>query len=235
MSCPSYVRRFVSTLSEGQVFTTRDCLILGKRANVDKALQKLVKTKAIVRLARGVFIRCIGTIKLPSMHEMAKIKAKAFGKNLRIHGKDTAAMQGLMPDENEEHTFYVDGSTSSFQYRGCKINLKRCSRKRMTIEDTRAGLAIRALWAVGRRNVNYSLVEKISHFWHSNNIEKQAIYHSKAWMPSWLGDFFPPTTYLGPQPRWTTDIPPALQVKSDTAQLYQPFSDSGPFDYPLGA
>ncbi len=61
MSCPSFVRRFISTLPANQVFTTRECLNLGTRACVDKALQKLVKTGFILRqLTGGVFVRRFG-------------------------------------------------------------------------------------------------------------------------------------------------------------------------------
>jgi hypothetical protein len=154
---------------------------------------------------------------------MAQIKAKAFGKELRIHGKDTAAQQGLTPEANEETTFFVDGSSSSFVYRRRRIHLKKCSKKMMTMQDSKAGLAIRALRCVGIKAFDYSFIEKIAHFWHSNNQEKEKIYRSKPWMPAWLGDFFPPYTYLGPQPNWAQTVAQSPQVNCDRAAVYIPF------------
>ncbi len=223
MSCPSNVLRFISILPAGQVFTTRECLNLGTRACVDKALQKLVKTGYILRLTGGVFVRRFGLVKLPTMLEMAKIKAKAFGKELRIHGTDTAAEHKLTPQGNQEPTFYVDGSTSSFSYQGCRIHLKKCGRKSMRMEDSRAGLAIRALWSMGEENVDQFLINKIAHLWQSNRDEKQKIFLSKAWMPAWLGDFFPPSTYLGPQPNWANVRPNNQIVSAGLSVFYRPF------------
>ncbi len=225
MSCPSYINRFISLLPDGQVFTTRECLNLGVRASVDKALQKFVKTGFIVRLTRGVFVRSFGLTKLPTILEIATIKAKSFGKDLRIHGQDTAAEHKLTPQGNQEHTYYVDGSTSSFWYRGRRILMKKCSRKSMRMEDSNAGLAIRALWSMRKENVDLLLINKISRLWQSSREEKQKIMLSKAWMPAWLGDFFPPGSYLGPNPNWSSVEPSAPIVRSDTGVFYRPFPD----------
>ena len=223
MSCRSFIQRYISTLPEGQVFTTRDCLVYGTRATVDKALQRFVRLEQIIRLARGVFVRNIGNIKIPTMLEMAIIKAKAFGKELRIHGMDTASIHKLVEAGNQEPTYYVDGSTSSFAYQGRQIHLKKASKKRMMMSDSNAGRAIRALWAIGRKAIRWSHLDKISHLWHSNNEEKQKIYLAKAWMPAWLGDFFPPTRYLGPEPNWLKASAPCPGVRCNPEGSYVPF------------
>jgi hypothetical protein len=227
MSCQSYVQRFISILPPGQAFATRECLNLGTRACVDKALQKLVKTRYLLRLTPGVFVRTFGLVKLPTVLEIAKIKAKAFGKELRIHGTDTAAEHNLAAQANQEPTFYVDGSTSSFRYQGQRIHLKKCSRKSMRMEDSKAGLAIRALWSLGKDVVNDWHINKVLHLWQSSREEKQKIMLSKAWMPAWLGDFFPPTTYLGPNPNWATVQPSSPIVRDAHGAIYIPFPHIG--------
>jgi len=199
MYCASYIHRFISMLDDGQVFTTRDCLIFGTRDCVDKALQKLVKANFITRLARGVFARFSGAKNLPSFREIAIIKARAFGKELRVHGLDTAANNNLIKAGNEQPTYYVDGSSSSFVYfdKG-RIHLKKASKKRVKMTDSKAGLAIRALWVIGKKEITHEHISKISHYWHSSREEMQKILLSKAWMPAWLGDKFQPTAAYGP-------------------------------------
>ncbi len=156
---------------------------------------------------------------------VAKIKAKAFGKDLRIHGKDTAAEHNLTAQANQEHTYYVDGSTSSFWYQGRRIHLKKCSGKMMRMEDSRAGLAIRALWSMRKQYVDEFLINKISHLWQSSREEKQKILLSKAWMPAWLGDFFPANLVsLGlKSANWNTGRPSNSIVREVQGAFYKPF------------
>jgi hypothetical protein len=184
-------------MKEGQIFTTRDCLIYGKRSNVDNTLFRLVRLGVIKRLTRGVFTRRTSNIAYPSTFEMATIKAQAFGKKLLSHGADTAAKYKLLPKANEEPTFYVDGSSSRFSYRGQYINLKKASKKCMHMPDDHAGLAIRALWHIGKDQVLQQGVTKLGCLW-DTRAEKEKIYRAKAWMPSWLGDHFLSNQYVGP-------------------------------------
>ena len=90
-SCLSYIRRHVSNLLDGQIFTTRDCLKYGTRQNVDNALYRCVKERWIIRISRGVFTRYSSKFEFPSFAEIARIKAEAFGKKLLAHGADLAA------------------------------------------------------------------------------------------------------------------------------------------------
>jgi hypothetical protein len=195
-SCLSFIRRHISFMKEGQIFTTRDCLIYGKRSNVDTALFKCVRAGFIKRLTRGVFTRWTGKSTYPSAMEMAKIKAKAFGKELLIHGADTAAKYNLIAKANKNPTFFVDGSTSRFLYRGTYVYLKKACKKRMHMPDDKAGLAIRALWHLGDRKPQKA-IKKLECLLNTR-AEKEKIYKGKAWMPAWLGDHFLTEQYVGP-------------------------------------
>ncbi|MBS2010925.1 MAG: hypothetical protein JST01_27990 [Cyanobacteria bacterium SZAS TMP-1] len=191
------LRRHINCMLPGQIFTTREMLIYGPRSVVDHFLYRNVRDGLLVRLARGVFTRNIGVVRFPSPAEIAEIKARAFGKELRKHGADSGAQLGLVNAGNAHPTFYVDGSSSSFRYGSRTITLKRAARKRMRLADDRAGLFIRALWYCGRKNVNADLVEKLMGSW-GHWTERKTIYSSKAWMPSWLGDLFLTERNFGP-------------------------------------
>ncbi len=195
-SCMSFIRRHISFMKKNEVFTTGDCLVYGKRSNVDNALFQCVRSGLIVRLARGVFTRRSCDIYYPSAIEMAKIKALRFGKELLIHGADVAARFKMQPHGNCEPTFYVDGSTSRFIYRGTVIHLKKACKKRMHMPDDRAGLAIRALWHKGKKYVAQHGIHAVASLW-DMRVEKDKIYRAKAWMPAWLGDHFLTSQYMG--------------------------------------
>lgn len=194
----SFIRRHFSSLPSGQMVVTKELLIHGSRANVDKALQNLVKAKFIRRLARGVFARYVGVPQWPTVREIAEVKAKAFGRQVRVHGHDTAARHNLGRPANDAPTYLIDGASSSFAFFGGRIFFKKASKKKMAMPDTGAGLAIRALWSIGRENLDRTHIQRISHLWHSRREEKERILYSKAWMPAWLGDLFLVDRYLGP-------------------------------------
>ena len=178
-SCLSFIRRHISNMKDGQIFTTRDCLIYGKRSNVDHALFKCVRSGIIVRLTRGVFTRFTSDLQLPSFFEIATIKAKAFGKEILTHGADTAAKYQMIAKGNEEPTFYVDGSSSCFLYHGSYIHLKKASKKRMHMPDDKAGLAIRALWHMGKEKMFQHFIDKVAILWNTR-AERDKIYRGKA-------------------------------------------------------
>ena len=196
-SCRSYILRHISNMKDGEVFTTRDCLKYGKRSIVDSVLFKLVKDETIYRLARGVFTRWTGNFNFPTFFQMAVIKAKAFGKKLLVHGADTAAKYKLIPKGNEDPTYYVDGSSSAFLYRGQYIQLKKACKKRLQLPDDKAGLALRAIWHMGKDKVDELVLQKIASLW-SPRAEIEKIYRGKAWMTGWIGDLFQTESYFGP-------------------------------------
>jgi hypothetical protein len=155
-----YIKRFLHKCNEGQLFTTREVLQYGTRAAVDQALQRLVKEGIIIRLARGVFIKYYIGFKWPSVFEVATAKAKAFQKQIIISGKDAAKALKVIPTtnqqgnnqyENSQNVVYsTDGSTSAFHYKDTKIIFKATSARQMSLGESRLGLAIRAIWYVGK-------------------------------------------------------------------------------------
>src|ERR1700691_4404370 len=101
----SVIRRHIAGLGEGRAFSTRDLLSYGRRAAVDQALYRMVKNGDIIRLARGVFCKWSLKAKLPSMQQVIETKARAFGRQLFVHGADAAQKLGLIEDGNGEITF----------------------------------------------------------------------------------------------------------------------------------
>jgi len=196
-SCLSYVRRHISNLVDGQIFTTRDCLKYGTRQNVDNALYKCVKDGLIIRIVPGVFTRRSSNFEFPSYLEIARIKACAFGKKLLDHGADLAAKLRLPTIANQDPVFYVNGSSSKFQYRGVTIFLTKASNKRMRLRDDNVGQALRALWHAGKDVVTNRLIDKAVTFI-TFRANKEKVILNKAWLPSWLADHFQVNHYIGP-------------------------------------
>lgn len=92
LSTTSYIRRHISGLPARAIFPTRSLLVYGRRATVDKSLSRLAAKGKIVRVTRGLYMKCSAEEKhpLPSIEEVARIKARAFGREIFAHGSTVA-------------------------------------------------------------------------------------------------------------------------------------------------
>ena len=196
----SFIHRHLSTLAEGELITTRDLLHAGPRREVDHAVAKCIKQGWIVRVARGVFVRTISTFILPTLEAVAEIKARSFGRDIRINGSITATKQGLTPfqDDREVHSFYIDGSSSSFIFlEQTEVHFRKASKKILRLVDEGPGLAVRAIMSLGSQTFKLSHLEKLKPLW--NNRDGRALLaRSRQWMHAWLSDLFQSNKYCGP-------------------------------------
>ena len=152
MQASANIRKFINILPEGAIFCTRQLLNFGTRSAVDQCLCRLVKNGYIRRLAWGLFMRGLPDFQQPCVLAVATEKAKAFGKQLVVDGADAASFIGLATHGNQEPTYAIGGRSSSFKYNGARIYFKGISARRMALGNRPIGLAIRALWQLGKRN-----------------------------------------------------------------------------------
>ena len=89
----------------------------------DQALSRLVKCGILIRVTRGVFIKESSI--MPSAMEVARAKARAFGKEIARHGADLAKELGLTQVVSQVQKFAVNGRSSSFLFRGNQNLLER--------------------------------------------------------------------------------------------------------------
>jgi len=191
------VKRHILKLPVGEPFATRDLLSYGKRDTIDKALQRMVKKGWIIRLARGVFIRSAmdgSKCKLPSLVQIAQTKARAFGKELFIDGRNGAQALQLVPKRGEDQTsFIASGCSTSFkctapEHKERRIYFKSVRPGAIKLADGKAGQVIRAFMHIGAREFNYDIWNKVrSKLYRSQFDElKDAI----KWMPMWMSDVY---------------------------------------------
>jgi hypothetical protein len=198
MTTISYIRRLLNRMAPGEMVTTRDCLNFGRRAAVDQALHRLVKTGFIKRLASGLFLKLSvaehisqDASLIPSMTEIVKAKAKAFHRKIFVHGEH--ARERLQPPQRnggeqvkEVFVFATDGATTSFKVLGKRVFLKRYALRKVALGDSRNALAIRALWWCGRDALTPAVVHDV--FMALNSEERRLLRGQCAMMPSWMSD-----------------------------------------------
>jgi hypothetical protein len=189
MYTTSKIKRLISRLEPGALFTTRDCLCFGLRAAVDQALARLVKAQWIQRLARGVFLKPSPRTREVSPLEIARAKAASFRKCIVEHAADIALRLGLIGSGNQKPTFSTSGRSSSFRFGSIVIHFKGTSHRKIDLGDTPAGSAMRALWHLGIDGCTFDVVSEVTRRF--NHIDRQEVRQSWALLPAWLTGCFP--------------------------------------------
>jgi hypothetical protein len=188
MSATSFIRRMIYSLPEGGAFTTRDCLNYGRRAAVDQAISRSVKKGLIRLLARGVFVKDPYHEHKFTLIEIAMLKAKSFGHRITKHASTIASELGLKAEASRECIFASDGRTSKFRVGDKLIYLKEACPRKMKLHETKTERTLRALWGMGRREVNpYVIQHAARHFMRE---DREEILNHMRWIPSWLCDSF---------------------------------------------
>jgi Family of unknown function (DUF6088) len=184
------VRRFVQFWTDGKIFTTRDCLMLGPRGAVDRALTRLVNAGIIFRLARGVFVKDTTFKRKYSNYDIAKAKAEAFGRRI-LHAPrpllDPYSSESRERRNEEETLFFIDGRSSQFRIGDKLVQFKQTAKRKMQLTETKAGQAARFLWSLGSLSVDRVVYSQ--EMAKLNREDKIDFRNNIRWMPTWLSDF----------------------------------------------
>ena len=159
------VRSGVEAMPEGRPFATGSLLGLGGRAAVDKTLQRMVGTGAIMRVARGIYVRprvspYAGKVR-PQPQEVAQAAAEAMDATIAPHGATWALALGLTQQVALRPTFLTDGSTRNLRSGKLTITLLRATPRRMRLAGFRAGGAVLALEWLGEHPDTTATIARI--------------------------------------------------------------------------
>lgn len=180
----SHIRKFIFKLPKGVIFSTRDLLNFGTRAAVDQCLCRLVKIGDIRRLAWDLFMRDDHDVPMPSALAVATAKAKAFGRQIVTEGTEAAKFLGLRSVGSQKVVYATNGRSSSFRYKDIRIFFKGVSARKMCLGDSPVGLAIRALWKLGKEACKPKEVERA--IFKFNHPQRQQFRQSRYIMPFWM-------------------------------------------------
>ncbi len=210
--CASLIRKHISLLAPGEIFTTRDCLSYGSRSSVDQALAAMVIAGHLTRLVRGVFVLTSTKREKYSTTEIAMCKAKAFGKTLYVHPTSVITEGGpkvfefdLTNNPNNQktssstafepkQTSFCSSSTAGRFKRLNEskslitdiVNLRSSCGKLTHFEDQPIGLLIRALCFIGEKRLSNEILSDALR--KLTPTEQMELRMANAWMPHWLSD-----------------------------------------------
>ena len=189
MSVAEAIRADIRKLPRGRLFTTSRFAALGSRDAVDRALARIVADGGIERLSRGVFVRprtsrFVGTVH-PGVAEVVRAIARDNGETVQVHGAEAARRLGLSTQAPMEPVFHTSASSRPIRIGSTTVRMIHTSnRRRLQFSGEPAGLALAALWYLGRDNATPEAVARIEAAIGPEQFQKLR----SADMPAWMAD-----------------------------------------------
>jgi hypothetical protein len=187
MSAAETIRTRIQRLPKGKPFTNARFLEIGSRSAVDKALSRLVKGSEIERLAYGVFVRPkkgrFTRSVMPAISEIVEVIAERHGETIQVHGAEAARRFKLSTQMPVLPVFYTDGPSRPLRVGNMSIKLMHTTnRRRLQFAGKKTGLALSALWYLGKENTTPEAISKIK----SGLSAEEFKTLKSAKMPAWM-------------------------------------------------
>jgi hypothetical protein len=190
-SVDAQIARLVQQSIAGTVLTPDAFALLGSRAAIDKALQRLVARGELRRLSRGLYDKprqdeLLGTL-WPSVD--AVVKALAGKDMLRTQpaGVYAANMLGLSEQVPAKVVLLTDGISRTVTAGPMQISFKRTTPRQMAAAGRLSGLLIQAFKSLGAPHVTPARIERLRQ--QISAAERAKVLQDIALAPAWMRPF----------------------------------------------
>ena len=200
MTIAKAIRTDLQKLPKGKLFTRSRFLKYGSRGTVDRTLSRLVAEGEITRIARGVFIRpkqnrFIGDV-MPGVFEVVKFITRNNHETIQVHGAEGAWRFKLSTQVPLVPVFYTSGSSRTIAIGNMSVKMIHTSNwRRLQFAGEMTGLALSALWYLGKKNVNAEVISKIKSGLSAEDFETLRSGDLPAWMATALNEFSQDTVH----------------------------------------
>lgn len=194
MSVAENIKQRVMRMQRGEPFTNTRFLKLGSRSAVDKSLSRLVEEGVIQRVTRGVFARpkksrFIDNV-MPEVSRVIEVIAKNHGETVQVHGAEAARRFKLSTQMPTTPVYYTSGPSREIRVGNLKVKLMHTtSHRRLQHAGKKPGLALSALWYLGKDNVNAEVVRRIREGLSTEEFETLRTSKMPAWMANAIEDY----------------------------------------------
>jgi hypothetical protein len=188
MSVAQQIQAKLKEIPAGTPFTHREFIALGRQRNIGKVLERLVHSGKVKRVRRGVYI-CpkqnphVGEVPA-SVYEVVKVITSITGEVIQVQGAEAAKLLGLSTQAPLKETYLTNGRSRKLRIGKQEVQFKHVSPKKLILAGTPAGLAITALWYLGKEEVTVEVIEKIRKRITMEEFEK--FLSKKECMPAWM-------------------------------------------------
>jgi len=183
------IRKIIEERPEGVPFAVTEFLRFGSRTAVDKALSRLAKEGTIMRAAQGVYVRpersqWVAAPVPPPLAKVVSVIAGRTGETLQVNGAEAANRLHLSTQMPMRPMYFTSGNSRTVEVLGTKVTLRRASPRKLMLAGTPAGVALSALWYLGRKQVTGATIRQIKQALPPKEFE--ALVSVAPMMPSWM-------------------------------------------------
>ncbi len=188
MTITERIKERIEKMPTGEPFSTAVFLLFGKRAAIDQALSRLVRKGQIGRVTRGLYVRpqenrWVGKVP-PAPETIARALAAAGGAKVAVHGAEAARHFGLTTQVPTQPMFLTTGPSRRFKLGNLECSLKHTCARKLALAGRPAGLALSALWYLGKGQVTPEVVTKVRS--QLEPAEFEALRHAP--LPAWMSE-----------------------------------------------
>lgn len=200
ISVAESIKKRVQKIERGTPFTTARFLRLGSRAAVDKTLSRLVEEGIILRVTPGVFVRpkksrFIGNV-MPEVSQVIEVIAKDQGETVQVHGAEAARRFRLSTQMPTTPVYYTSGPSREISIGNLKVKLMHTtSRRKLQHAGKKPGLALSALWYLGKDNIDSETIRRIREGLSAEEFETLRNSKMPAWMASAIETYMQGATH----------------------------------------
>lgn len=148
-------------LPEGSPIVAKSLLHLGNRAAVDQALSRLAERGQLIRAGRGLYLRPVSSgygIRSPSVQMAIEAIASQKGEVIVSSGAAAANTLGLSTMVPLQLMYLTSGRSRTMCFGKQIIELRHAPRWQLTLANSEAGTAVRALAWLGPEKADAALV-----------------------------------------------------------------------------
>lgn len=189
-SVAANVRYKIKKFPRGRVFSIENIPeTYGNKKAIQRSLSRLVQKGEIYRIRNGIYYKPLknkylkGKIVPPNVDEVLKVISRKYHEKIQLHGGAAANRLGLSTQVPIFYVYYTSGVTRELDIAGIRVKLIHTSDVSLIkYAGTNTGLAIAALYYLGKELVSEEVVSKIR----TNLSEKEFQLLIKANLVKWM-------------------------------------------------
>ena len=159
----SKIKEIISNHNSGWVFTHVDFSTLGSTATIEKVLSRLVASKEIKRIRRGIYyipeVSRWGEVP-PSQSNIIKALSKAFKTDFVPDGANALYQLGLTQQVPMKHIYLTEKQISPIYIGKTKIEFKKVSPKKLSGAKSGVSAYLSAIEYLGKDEIQRENIKK---------------------------------------------------------------------------
>jgi len=180
------ILKLAAGLSEGAPLVAKELLHLSGRATVNRALSRLARQGALVRVSHGIYalpvVNRFGT-GAPSVAKMVEGLARLSGETIVSHGATAANALGMTTQVPIREVYLTSGRNRRLKLGAQTVELRHAPSWQLMFPERAAGAVIRALSWMGPEHAGEAIQKlraKLPAF------EWKEIASVRACLPTWM-------------------------------------------------